>query len=1135
MPEVAPLVDATDIIRLVGPGSFSRAKEYVRAGRVLESAWNPSDGVLTGTVQGSGPFPYRCRVALVPGRGDYRVPRQGSCTCPLTQNCKHVAATILQSNSAAVQAASAAQAASPASAASSPSGGPDLDGTSAAAGDGSDWRTSLAGLTGSASPVDARAARMGLYFELREQLRAARGRWEAPKWRTVSAGRVSPDGRFRLGVRPVTLSATNNWVRGGLTWSTLPYQQNRLEMSADHHRWFGQFAALHKSARDNFLPTEEGDWLALDRFASPLLWPLLAEGARLGITFVTGKRETDVTVARSARVTLDLRHADDGGVRVGAGLVIDGAVHPPLACVPGGERAASAAARPEVIGVTGDHGVYVWRADPAPHVLMAPTIEPVRDEQKKMLVGGSEIVVPPTERDAFLTEFYPRLVRSVAVVSGDSSIELPEVLPPRLTLTATYSPGDELDLHWAWRGAGQVEPVGAYEIPAAVRAAVDGELGDRHLKGVVAAEWSASILPSLESLDDLDVVVVGDKPDYRELSGAPALTVTTVETDKRDWFDLGVLVTVDGRTVPFGPLFTALSKKRPKLLLPDKSYLSLLHPAFDELRRLIEEAETLDEWEAGLRINRYQASLWSEFEELADATVQADSWRASVGGLLELAGRLEGESSIPVPSTVRATLRPYQIEGFSWLAFLYDHGLGGVLADDMGLGKTLQTLALFAHAVGASPVGGDARDAPADVSGTPTPRPPFLVVAPTSVVSNWVAEAARFTPDLVVRGVTATEGKTGGTLASLAEGADVIVTSYALFRLDFAAYQRLGWAGLILDEAQFIKNRSSKAHRCAVDLDTPFKLAITGTPLENSLVDLWSLFRVVSPGLLSTGLKFTEDYVKPIAAGGRPELMQTLRRRIRPFLLRRTKERVAADLPEKQEQVLRVDLDPAHRELYDMFLQRERQKLLGLVDDLDRHRFIVFRSLTLLRLLSLDAGLVDEAYDHVPSAKMDALLDELDDVVAGGHRALVFSQFTSYLSRVAARLTERGIDHEYLDGSTLHRADVIARFKEGTAPAFLISLKAGGFGLNLTEADYVFLLDPWWNPATESQAVDRTHRIGQTKNVMVYRMIANDTIEEKVMALQQQKAQLFDAVMDDDEAAFGTALTADDIRGLLEA
>jgi SNF2 family DNA or RNA helicase len=269
------------------------------------------------------------------------------------------------------------------------------------------------------------------------------------------------------------------------------------------------------------------------------------------------------------------------------------------------------------------------------------------------------------------------------------------------------------------------------------------------------------------------------------------------------------------------------------------------------------------------------------------------------------------------------------------------------------------------------------------------------------------------------------------------------------------------------------------------------------------------------------------------ARGYAQQRIKRLRKRIRPLMMRRTKELVATELPPKQEQELRVELAPRHRRLYDTVLQRERRKLFGLLDDLDRNRFIVFRSLTLLRMLSLDAALIDEKYSDIPSSKLDALLEQLEDVVAEGHRALMFSQFTSYLARVAARLDAQGISYAYLDGSTLNRAAVIDGFKDGTAPVFLISLKAGGFGLNLTEADYVFLLDPWWNPAAETQAIDRTHRIGQTRNVMVYRLIAADTIEEKVMALKARKSALFDAVLDDD-AVFSSALTADDIRGLLE-
>jgi SNF2 family DNA or RNA helicase len=251
-------------------------------------------------------------------------------------------------------------------------------------------------------------------------------------------------------------------------------------------------------------------------------------------------------------------------------------------------------------------------------------------------------------------------------------------------------------------------------------------------------------------------------------------------------------------------------------------------------------------------------------------------------------------------------------------------------------------------------------------------------------------------------------------------------------------------------------------------------------------------------------------------------------------LLRRTKEAVAPELPPRQEQELTVELALKHRHAYDTHLQRERQHLLGLLANFTKNRFAIFRSLTVLRRLALDASLVDpKKYRDIPSAKLDTLFDQLAEIIAGGHRALVFSQFTTFLAKVRVGLEKRHIDYAYLDGATTHRAEVIRDFREGTAPVFCLSLKAGGFGINLTEADYVFLLDPWWNPATEQQAIDRTHRIGQTKPVMVIRLISQGTIEEKVMALKARKAELFDAVLGDDEAAFSAALSADDVRALL--
>ena len=1119
-PEVAPLVDVVDISRLVGRTSFQRGQSYSRGGAVDEISWDSESRRLSGRVRGSAAGEYRVRVSLAEPGGDFATPSSSACSCPMAFDCKHVAALILANNAAILRERSGvgdlrerAGEVVESSVESAAARGPSQP----------DWKTAISALAGTPGTSGTRETELGLLLELRELIPRSRNRWNGPVARTATSEGGS-SGPYRLAVRPVIRSATGNWVRANVTWSTLAYQVNRLELNAETLRWFAQFAALLRSTRETYT-TQEPDWLYLDDFQSPLFWRLLADASSLGIPLLTGKKETAVEVGQVASLGMDARTDAEGNLHLSSVVTVDGREHPV-----------------STVGAIGDHGLYVYQLEPRAAFTLAPTSEPFTDRQRALLDRGDDLVVPAVDVPEFVRDYYPALSRSVTVSSSDGSVSLPEVAPAALVLTVTFGaglrttakrtdaaadhePDQVLRIDWSWRYGDRDLPFASTDSARDLDlrdAADEAAILDRthrlfpvrpaQLAGLEAAEFVERILPKIEELDGLIVDTVGQRPHYSELTETPKLVLKTVETEHRDWFDLGVYVTVQGRDVPFTKLFTALVKGRKKLLLVDNSYLSLEQPVFDELRRLIDEAGELDEWETGPRISRYQASLWADFEDLADETEQAISWRESAAGLLDV----DTVGRTPLPAGVQATLRPYQQDGFDWLAFLWRQRLGGILADDMGLGKTLQTLSLLAYARGEG-----------------STSAPFLVVAPTSVVSTWQAEAARFTPQLVVRAVTETQAKSRTTVADLAAGADILITSYALFRLDFRAYSGQEWAGLILDEAQFVKNHASKAHQCAVALQTPFKLAITGTPMENSLLDLWSLLQIVAPGLFASSRRFTEEYVRPIAAGAGPELLAKLRRRIRPLMMRRTKDLVAPELPAKQEQVLQVELAPRHRALYDTFLQKERQKLLGLIEDLDRNRFIVFRSLTLLRMLSLDASLVDEQYASIPSSKLDVLFDQLEDVIAEGHRALVFSQFTSFLGKAADRMTAAGIDHEYLDGSTRSRADVIQAFRDGDAPVFLISLKAGGFGLTLTEADYVFLLDPWWNPAAENQAIDRTHRIGQTRSVNVYRLVASDTIEEKVMALKAKKAKLFDAVMDD-EALFGSALTADDIRGLLE-
>jgi SNF2 family DNA or RNA helicase len=677
------------------------------------------------------------------------------------------------------------------------------------------------------------------------------------------------------------------------------------------------------------------------------------------------------------------------------------------------------------------------------------------------------------------------------------------------------------------------------EAERAILAGLDlapGQLVPARLTGMDTMKFSTETLPMLTGRPGVDVEISGEPARYREAGDSLRVEVSADEIlGENDWFGLEVQVFVENQQVPFKDLFLALSRGQQHLLLPGGAYFSLDKPGLQALARLIEEARALQDRPAGgLRISKFQAGLWSELAELGLVSSQAARWQQQVDGLLSFAaeagdaGADEADGAVAgaetaagvaadeLPAGLTAQLRPYQVDGYRWLVFLWAHQLGGILADDMGLGKTLQCLALLCRA---------REDAPA--------APPFLIVAPTSVVSNWAAEAARFAPGLRVVVITDTMARRRQDLARLTDGADAVVTTYALLRIDFAAYSAAPWSGLILDEAQYTKNHQSKIYQCARRLDAPFKLAITGTPMENNLMELWSLLSITAPGLFPNPVKFQDFYARPIEKLGQPEKLDQLRRRIKPLMKRRTKEQVARDLPAKQEQVLEVELHPRHQKLYQTQLQRERQKVLRLIADVDANRFTILRSLTLLRQLSLHAGLVDPEHDDMPCAKLDALLDLLGDAVGGGHKALVFSQFTRFLDRARERLDDAGIPYCYLDGQTRDRPQVIERFTSGAVPVFLISLKAGGFGLNLTEADYCFLLDPWWNPATEAQAVDRTHRFGQTRNVVVYRLISKDTIEEKVMELKARKAALFSSVIESGNA-FGGGLSAEDIRGLFD-
>ncbi|WP_163997123.1 DEAD/DEAH box helicase [Pyxidicoccus caerfyrddinensis] len=467
-------------------------------------------------------------------------------------------------------------------------------------------------------------------------------------------------------------------------------------------------------------------------------------------------------------------------------------------------------------------------------------------------------------------------------------------------------------------------------------------------------------------------------------------------------------------------------------------------------------------------------------------------------GLDRLAPLVSGFEKLPapvLPPELNATLRPYQLQGVSWLGFLRGAGLGGILADDMGLGKTLQTICALG--------------------------PGSLVVCPTSVLPNWAAELKRFRPSLKVCVYH-------GPGRALDAAADITLTTYSIMRLDAAVLGARTWDSLVLDEAQAIKNPESQVARAAFGLKANFRLALSGTPLENRLEELWSLMHFTNPGLLGGRRHFQDKVSQPISEG-RTDAAEGLRRKIRPFVLRRLKRDVAPELPPRIESVMHVQLDERERAVYDAIMAATRKEVVALLNE-GGSVLKALEALLRLRQAACHPALVP-GQRATTSSKVETLVDALETAVSEGHKALVFSQWTSMLDLIEPQLKATGITFERLDGSTPNRGEITTRFQsDGGAPVLLMSLKAGGTGLNLTAADHVFLVDPWWNPAVEAQAADRAHRIGQERTVMVYRLVSQGTVEERILGLQEKKRAIFEAALS--EASAATAITREDLLEL---
>jgi superfamily II DNA or RNA helicase len=587
-----------------------------------------------------------------------------------------------------------------------------------------------------------------------------------------------------------------------------------------------------------------------------------------------------------------------------------------------------------------------------------------------------------------------------------------------------------------------------------------------------------------------------------------AKTVRLSVTSGIDWFDLSASVPFDDEVADLAKVLAAISPERPMVRLGDGSIGIVPEAWLSRYAALLAAGEVHD---GRLRFRRSQVALLDVL--LGDRTDEAE---IAVDAAFDRARRELAEHTAIAPIAEAAsfvgTLRPYQRDGLGWFDFLRRFGFGGCLADDMGLGKTIMVLALL-----------DARRAETG------DRRPSLIVVPRSLVGNWMAEAERFAPHLRVLDHSHT--LRDASTDELCDY-DAVVVTYGTLRRDIESLAKVEFDYAVLDEAQTIKNATTASAKAARLIRARHRLALSGTPIENHLGELWSLFEFLNPGILGRSTVFHR------ATTFGEDLQATaslLARGLRPFVLRRTKQQVAHELPARTEQTILCELLPKDRRLYDRLRTHFRSTVFDHVtrEGISKARMHVLEALLRLRQASCHAGLIDPERAVDESAKFDVLVPRLQEVVDEGHKALVFSQFTSLLALLSPRLDAAKIRYEYLDGKTRDRTTRVERFQsDPNVGVFLISLKAGGLGLNLTAADYVFLLDPWWNPAVEAQAIDRAHRIGQTREVFAYRIVAKDTVEEKVLALQRTKRALADAVLSA-EAGGLRHLSRDDLEILL--
>lgn len=744
-------------------------------------------------------------------------------------------------------------------------------------------------------------------------------------------------------------------------------------------------------------------------------------------------------------------------------------------------------------------------------------------------------VVPQDEVDEFWAAYVPRLTRLEVLAPAAKKLASEHVFgSPELHGTLRYNPANPRQIEIAWQ---VVRSADGTEVSIALNPEETDIQVSKLLESVASlAGWKSTksrqfftqrfpiweldrLLTLSNTINQSRRAVITISPELadvhiyaNDLQLSYTLEDATDKTLPHAPFSLKIGLTLGSETLDTNAFLTALGRMERWWQTPNGSWVDLYASRNQQLKRIVREFGDLglSDFNRGhdYRIGLNHFELVEQLHDLSTTRELCANWEDAVTALVN-------PPEIDIPALSNGTWRPYQEDGLRWLNSRANASLGGILADDMGLGKTLQILALIS-------------------ARRQQDTGPVLAVVPSSVIGTWIDQTSHWFPELNTWVVNRSVGKTATDLAGAtakANKVDLIVTTYTLARMDMDFWETVAFSGMVLDEAQFVKNPSTATYKALTRVRSGWCFALTGTPIENSPTDLWAIMSLAVPGVLPELAVFSRRFAAETLSG-RSEALRDLNDRVAPFLLRRTKEAVARELPAKIEQVISIEMESEQSRLYERYLLAARRE----ASSTDTVELNVLTALTRLRQLALSAKMLD-ARSNEDGAKINYLFDILQTLRGDGsqhHQVLVFSQFTSFLALLRSRLDAADINYAYLDGSSRDRDKQIARFQEGAVDIFLISLKAGGFGLNLTAADYVFLTDPWWNPAVENQAVDRAHRLGQKRSVNVYRLVATGTIEERVLALQERKRDLIAQVLSGQEDREVTAgITMEQLRQLL--